>query len=617
MPDLLSTELTLEEIVAFLSLRSPSADLPGAGDPAWDGVRTGHLTAPWVENLRLLAEDDCGRPLPELPEALYASSHESGDSAPFEQPYRERRRVLARAALCGLLFPGEPIWAARARQCLEAILSEPAWALPIHVHAATGIDPNHLDPAVATTSFLVAQTVAALGDRLGGAVRDAGLARLRERVFENYRARHGEYWWTRSTGHNNAVCHHGIVGAALAVEPDPGRVAQMLLLARNYLKVYVRGFGADGASREGVRRWEQGLGCFISLNDLIAARTIGQLALFSPGPVLHAGARFGPRMLLSDGKLVNFGDVPAEGSLDPGLLSRLAEVFADDEIAWAADKALVDLAATGIDFDSGEGSFRGWAALMLYAASSLSAPPPDAAPEPRAFQFEDASLLIVRGKDDVGHLWEFAAKGGHNAEPYNHNDCGSYLLNVDGIRVVAEIGMPQVTHDYLHRGRYDYLAARPLGHSLPLVNGFEQPSGPQAVAKVLTFESAAGVFEWSLDIAPCYPNEAACSDLIRTFRVAPGLGYVEVREFFELGRGTGYESAIITGHPVTKTSKATIIEAGAIRVVVEPNRGSVVERVERQEYADMHGHPQSVNRIVVRLEAPAAQGAAGYRLRLR
>jgi hypothetical protein len=618
MADLLSDELDEAGLAGFLSVRPPSADLPPAGDPAWRAVRESPVTGPWAEGLLALAEDDCGRAMPELPPELYAAARRGADPGEFEGPYRERRRMLARAGLCALLFPEQPLWRERVATCGRAILAEPSWALPERVGPESGIDPLHLDPEAAATAFLLAQTVAAAGEP-GGAMAGEALARLRETVFENYLARHGEFWWTRSPGHTNAVAHHGVLGAALAVEPDAGRVARMLLAAKNYLRVYLRGFGGDGASLEGVRRWEEGLGCFVSLNDLISARTIGQLALFSPGAGLHETARFGCRMKLSARKLVNFGDSGAEGSLDPGLLSRLAEVFADDEIAWVAERALADLAEGGIDFDAGDGSLRGWAALLLFAASAearADAAGGDAGVS-RGFYFPDAAILVVRGRDGSGRLWEFAAKGGHNAEPYNHNDAGSYLLDLDGVPVAAEIGQPLGTHDYFHGGRYDYLAARTLGHSLPLVNGFEQPAGPQAAARVLSFEEVAGCFEWSLDLSACYPPESGCSDLIRTFRVDPGAGLVEVREIFEMVSGTGYETAVIVSRPVIRTAKATLIDAGPVRVAVEPGQGTAISRVERHEYTDRDGRPQAVSRIVLVPEKPAGHGAVSYRFRAR
>lgn len=56
---------------------------------------------------------------------------------------------------------------------------------------------------------------------------------------------------------------------------------------------------------------------------------------------------------------------------------------------------------------------------------------------------------------------------GHNADHHNHNDCGSFLLNLDGAPALLEIGAPEYVHDFFNDKRYTFLAARPLGHSVP------------------------------------------------------------------------------------------------------------------------------------------------------
>lgn len=619
MIDLLNTPLPEHELAELLAARPPGSPLPAVGDRAWQEALRRPAPQAWAEALHLLADDECGRPLPELPDESYRQYHATGDRETFEQAYRERRRILARAALCAILFPAERVWCQRVATCMAAIHEEFSWALPAHVNTPSGRDPTHIDADSAETAVTLAEIVAVLGDRLPASLRDAVLARLRSQYFENYLCRHDDFWWTRNAGHNNAVCHWGVLGAALAVEPDARLLARMLARARKYLLLYVRGFGRDGTTGEGPRRWEHGFGSLLNLDAALRRRSKDALALVTPDDRAREIARFGPRLMVAPGRLVNFGDTTPGGFLDPALLFALGRLFGDAEIVAAGRRAWAELAADGIDYDARRGSFTTWARWFLLdpAGAGAAAGAGDTPGPPAGDVFlRDAGILLAHGCDADGRHWTFAAKGGHNAEPHNHNDCGSYLLLVDGLAVADEIGMPLVTRGYLREDRYDYLAARTLGHSLPIVNRAEQVAGPQAAAHVLAATLAEGHAEFSLELTACYPGAAACADLVRTFHFDKHTGRLRVKEFFELITAGAYETAVVTRAAAEAAGAGVRLALGGLRFTLEPFPGTAVVRLEDQPYHDLEGRPQLVRRIVLGPEKNATRSSVGYELRL-
>jgi hypothetical protein len=204
--------------------------------------------------------------------------------------------------------------------------------------------------------------------------------------------------------------------------------------------------------------------------------------------------------------------------------------------------------------------------------------------------------------DDHGNFWEFAAKAGHNAEHHNHNDCGSFILDINGTEVISEIGAPEYTRDYFRENRYRYLAARTIGHSLPVINGCEQAAGPQYVSRTVSCELGGEHVDFIVDITACYPEVAGCVDVTRSFSLDKRAGILLVKEYFDLTRRDNYETALITTQPAILKDDGAVIMAGILSVLVKPEPGTVLRRIEEQGYRGHDGTAQRVNRIVLRPE---------------
>ena len=600
MANLFSTNYTETELARIMVDAPPRNILPPAGSPQWARVAENPIVQKWMEPLRKMAEVETGELLPELTENLYQDFFKTGARANFEWAYFERRRRLARAAICALLEP-DPVeasrWISSARYKTHEILNETSWALPAHINTASGKDPLHIDPFAGETANLMAQLIDLFGLAIGEDNVGAIKWRLRAEFFENYVRRHDEFFWMLSSGNWNAVCHEGIAGPALMFEKDHYLLARMLMFMKRYLPIYLNGFGSDGACSEGPAYWELGFGCFCALNEQLEIRTNGKLSLIEGDEKISQIARYGPRTSLRNFHFVNFSDSLRSGPMNPALLSYLAERLGDDYLRPHALLHYSYLQQHGLNLNAQRCDLAYLTRLFLHCPAEI---PGKIDVEYEDVFFKDLGVVVAHGQDEKGNDWDFAAKTGHNNEQHNHNDCGSYLLNINGTPMIIEIGAPEYTKDYFRERRYEYLAARTLGHSLPIVNGCEQAAGLHYAAKALTAELDEERVHFCADLTQCYPSSAGCGEVVRDFQWDKARGRLQVKDYYELSKHESFDSSIITDKAVTLSGDNAVIKADGCSLVIRPLSDTVFAGVEEHEYRDHQGVQRKVHRIILR-----------------
>ncbi len=610
MRNLLKSPLTIEELEHILSSNPAQPLIPQLGAEAWSEAAANPAIQKWMVSIRLLAEKEAGRAMPVLTEELYREFYANGNRLNFETVYFERRRALARAAVCTLLDGGDR-WHESLRDKLEEIYSEFSWAAPAHVNTSSGRDPMHIDLFAAETANMMAEIVDLFGSVLPGDLIAKIYWRLRGQFFDNYLNRHEDFWWAKASNNWNAVCHQGVLGAALAIEPDLSLVARLLHLGKRYLPTFLRGFSADGACSEGPGYWQYGFGAFAILNAQLEARTGGELSLFEDDGQVRQIAKYGTRISLANFHFVNFSDSPRAGALNPSLLSYLGARLDDANCRNHGYRGYQRLEQTGLNLQGQRTDLDYLVRLFLNTPADLSRETPV---ETEDVHFKEVGVLVAHGRDSRGHLWDFAAKGGNNAEHHNHNDCGSYILNIDGFPLVIEIGAPEYTRDYLREKRYQFLAARTQGHSLPIINGFEQAAGPKYAAKILRGELDEDHVEFSIDLTACYPAEAHCSEIVRNFYFDKQNGNIRVRDFYELIQSESFESAVIVDQEVEVAEGVASLTAGELKLIIRPFGETVFAGVEEHEYRDHSGVTRKVKRIILKPAKVDQQKFVGYDL---
>lgn len=626
MKNLLHTELTEGDLAGLLAEARDPRMLPPLGARNWTMAARKPAVSAWLAGIRRRAEQEAFHGMPPLTDELYSDFHHAGRRLAFENVYFERRRLLARMALTVLLSDeaAREWFISDLVEKIRDIADEPSWALPAHVDDPSGKDPRALDLFAAETANLMGEMLTVFGAIIPPALAGRIRARLRREVFENYVERHASLGWVRAGMNWNAVCHQGILGAALAVEEDPAVLARLLMLAREGLPHFLAGFGDDGSTSEGPAYWQYGFGWFTELNAQLEARTAGALSLFEGDEKVERIAHFAPHLVFRNGYFVNFSDGGRRGILRAPLVAYLGERLKSDFLRTRAAASYQRLASEGLDLEEQRTDFFYLSRLVLRCPGDTGvvpsprerADPADGLAVPIGFEdgtplpqadvfFPDYEAVVARGPDARGHYWEFAAKAGSNAEHHNHNDCGSFILHVNGEPVVTEIGAPEYVRDYFGEGRYSFLAARSAGHSVPLVNGHEQSAGAAFAAEVIKCEMTTDRVEFVVDLAKCYPPEARCRRLIRSFILEKHDGRLTVTDAAEFDGEGVLESLLISEAPVTIGEGRACIETPSGPLHVTPHETTATSALDAPEYRNHHGIASSVNRLRLRTASPA------------
>lgn len=426
-------------------------------------------------------------PLPDLPYRLFRTYVDDGDRYGYESRYFQRRRRLNSAAVIALL-DGDADSLARLSDILWTICDEYTWAVPAHLRFNTtlGPDPDRcIDLFAAETAHTLAEIVALLGDELEEPVRFRVRRELRRRVLAPFLDDPRSRWWETSTNNWAAVCAGSIGMAALALEDDPLRLAAVIDRVQRTMGSFRSGFAADGGCAEGMDYWVYGYGYFVYYAEALRDRT---------GLDLLAGteniAAFPAAVDFGDGRCVSFSDGKDRVVPPTGLMSRLAERLA------APLPQLTRLSSFEDDH-----CYR-WAHLtrtLLWAdPSRVGGPAPTG-----TVWLPDLAWAIDRvDVDGIGVT--VAAKGGHNDEPHNHLDLGTFILALDGEQVLADIGSGVYDADYFGPKRYNALHPSAPGHSVPRVAGIDQAPGRDDAATVTEFLATDDRVRLDLDLSAAY-----------------------------------------------------------------------------------------------------------------
>lgn len=609
MRNILRESISQDELRAIFTECPPIPLLPPHGDARWQECAGKPATQMLLSAILPRAQAERHEPLPFLSDELYREFHRSGNRMKFEKVYFERRRRLARAVFCALFAPDAETWIPVVLRDWDDIFGEESWGLPSHVKNTSGRDPFGLDLFAAETANLMGELLNVFAAHAGDARRAAIQARLREQFFLNYLEYPQRCAWTSSTNNWNAVCHQGVLGGALSVEDDADLLARLFDKAATNLPGFLSGFTPDGGCSEGPGYWNYGFGWFAVLNEQLETRTRGALSLFEGDPLIEEIARFGRRTLLAPNRVANFADGGADDLPRASLLTYLGERLGDAGNKAEAQAQYLTLAQSTPKIDE----LRVDTFFLLRTV--LFAPTEKAEVQPGHLENVYLPALawwISHGCDSAGTRWALAAKAGHNGEHHNHNDCGSFILILNGQSVLDEIGSSEYTRDFFSPKRFGFLATRTLGHSLPIINGCEQSAGAQFQSHVLKAEFGSEFDEFSVDLTACYPPIARCNRYIRTLRVVRNPFSIELRDEFECdAEEVSIECALVTHGSWEQREKEILVRAGGETLRIEMGEGSgKFVRGEEHLYSDKHdGKPVRIARLVF---APAFHGCKAH-----
>ena len=451
------------------------------------------IIAKVVEN----ADKAIGKSYAALRFSDYMMFSKSGDRKGYERYYFERRNDLSYISIAYWITEDEK-YRSPLEDLVFHICDEFSWCIPAHSLIWDDSSANNIlrevDLFQAETARLLTDIYVMVGERLHSLVRDRIEIEINRRIVDAFKYK--EFHWLKPSCKTNwaAVCAGGVLAPLLTFGKDE-EIEAILPSLYGAIEHFLEGFGDDGCCMEGCAYWNYGFGYFVIFARFILEYTAGKVNYFERKKVKNI-ATFMQRVRLGETRTVSFSDSLTDFSFSPGLFSYLKELYPDviklpplkygtlvgnvysvKELLW-------------LDTDYKEEYFE----------ESLS-------------YFENAEWYIKRYPK-----YSFAAKAGHNAEPHNHNDIGSFqIVTADEKIPLTDLGCGvynAFTFDPEYR--YKMVQNASFGHSVPIINQKYQLHGVEYAAKNIS----ATENSFSFDMEGAY-EVGLVKRLRRTFELLP------------------------------------------------------------------------------------------------
>lgn len=555
-----------EQLTGWIAATPSAGFVPTLADRAyWAALAKTPIADEAIKSAKAFA----ARPTPALPPELYDDYKKTGQRKPYERPYGERMERLKAFVLAEGLSEQAGAYLSLIEAELEAILSEPTWAMPAHsAQFASAADARrHVDLGAAMRAWNLASVDRLLDDRLSSAMRTRIRGEVRERVLAPYleRARAGDargWWWMSTTNNWNAVCHSGVLGAALLLEEEAGARAEFAAIFEAGTRRFIAGFADDGFCHEGLGYWNYGFGHYVVGAEALRRATGGMLDLLETGKVRRI-AEFGARWQIA-------------GNIYPG--------FSDVTLSAKPAGWLADFIALRFDLGRVEGEPRLTGNSLYQILFDLSLPRAGGGTValarsgglPLRDWFPDGGALVVRPQPAERGL-AAAFKGGHNAQPHNHNDLGSFVVLSNGRRILTDLGGDTYVRDTFGPKRYTSGVLNSFGHPVPRVAGKLQRTGKEAKAVTVRVDFSEAEDLWEMDITSAY-DVPALERLTRTFvfrRGGAAAGSLEIidRVRFRAGeKPQDFDTALV----LRGKQARELIDPSAQRFVVREGKGGLM-----------------------------------------
>ncbi|MEF2245283.1 hypothetical protein [Paenibacillus sp. IITD108] len=466
----------------------------------WNKLAHSSLMSEVWKDIREYGEETVHAPLKELKFSEFIMFGTVGDRKVFESKYFERRKRLSVLTVL-VLTEGRERWGEALENLIWAICEESTWVIPAHVglyvnEYPSGIwDREHapretIDLFSSITAFALSETISLVGDALHPWVVERVHKELDRRIIQVYFYDPVPQNWELKTNNWPAVCSAGIGVTAIYEVKDSELLAGMLWRVIEAMRKHLSGFDEEGATPEGVTYWQFGFGFYVYFSEMLRDRTNGRVNLLA-GEQIGRIATFPNACMLSGGKVVNFSDSVEDIPINIGLLSRLKEHFPD-----------VAIPKMKPEFNDLFDHWAHFARILLWTSEAVSEDVPAQAIDDKFFQGHQ--WVISKTWTPKG-LYAFAAKGGHNAEPHNHNDLGHFIVHMNGKTMLADLGSGFYTKEYFQPvTRYEMITAGSHGHSVPIVDGFRQGFGENYRTEVIQYASTEAAVEFKLDLTNAY-----------------------------------------------------------------------------------------------------------------
>ncbi len=542
-------------------------------------------------------------PMPEMTEELYMLFKKTGRrTADYNRARGQRYDRVSRFTQAECIENQgrfiKPLEAA-----LRSICQEKTWIYNFHDGSLADYTGKKITIDLSSVDLAqnLGECLFLLGDKLSAETRQLVMAKLRERIFDPYhKAVDGtgmKQWWITADMNWNSVCHAGTVAAALAVCPDRSERAFFVAAAEKYSADFLRGFGGDGYCAEGMGYWNYGFGNYIQLCETVYQATRGKLDLYKLKGARDA-ALYPVRIRLLNDIYPAYADCALNSKPGMQLMSYINRRY---------ELGLNDFVVP--DFATASGGVA--SALMYSCSNSATARPAAAGKEFYELHslFEHGGVLNCRPLPQSACRLTVSFKGGHNNEPHNHNDLGSFVVVLGKESLILDPGGEVYTARTFSKDRYLSKLLNSYGHPVPVIAGKLQRPGAEARAVIVTKNFTDLSDTYVMDLRSAY-EVPALQALKRSFVYRrAGEGSLTVTDDFTFTAAQTFGSALITYGQWKRLSPRELLvyqNQEAVKVAIDTG-GVPFEITEEVIKEETHNKAQPT-RIGINLTGPLLKG---------
>jgi len=491
------------------------------------------------ENIRRtfinLGNDYLDKPVPSLPATLYLEYQRIGNRSNYQDIWYERRKMLHCLVLAECM-EGKQRFLDSIANAVWAICEESSWTWPAHVGAQkAGVDlPDTTEPVVALFSAQTANSLAWTDyllkhelDKVSPQLCKRIEHEIDSQILTPYLERNDFGWMgfnARSDGRGpnnwNPWINSNVLTAALLMEKDPGRRAELAHKVLRCLDNFLAPYPSDGSCDEGPSYWgHAGASLFDNL-ELLYSTTNRRFNVYDKSIIKEIG-RFIYRLHIVEDYFVNIGDCDGRFAIYRDLVFRYGRRIGDSGM-----QALAVYNSTEEELLGTNKAARSLGRMLysIFNASELLNAEKSSPPLLGDVWLGDEDMQMMAARDKGGSLQGLyvACWAGHNGQSHNHNDVGNFIIYANGRPFIIDIGKPEYTRQTFSSRRYELRAMQSAYHNLPTINGIMQKEGRQYAAKDVAYESAEGFAQLKMNIASAYPDEAGVNSWLRTVRLNRG-----------------------------------------------------------------------------------------------
>ena len=406
--------------------------------------------------------------LPVLTKEMFLLYEKTGNRLIYENEYFERRRFLVVFGLLTYWYK-RPEDIKKLTYVIEEVCKEETWALPAHVNRQKPNWQREVDLFASETGQTLSNIIYLNKDVLSAETVKLVKDLVTYRVLDSYmEVPRGQWRWESMYNNWVSVCASCVGSAALfLLEDEKEKQDAIITRVCETLPDYLLGMHDDGTCPEGMSYFTYGMLFYTGFARQLKEHTNGKIDLMDSEKVRNI-ARFQHKCYLPGGNTVSFSDGERADRFRLGLTCYFARTIEGVEIP--------DISAA-MEFET-DHCYRFIGNLYddVWVQEYLDEAIEETEATPEWFTLLPDAQWAVWKKERMG----IAFKGGHNDEPHNHNDVGSYLLVVDGEVFMADLGCGEYNKEYFEpETRYSILCNRSYGHNVPMVNGQEQREGVQ------------------------------------------------------------------------------------------------------------------------------------------